>query len=138
MKTPAACEIAPVESDTSRLDMTTKLAFERTRLAYDRTLLAWVRTATSLITFGFTVYKLFEFEIPGRTTAKQLVGPREFAIAMILIGLVLLLIAALEYWRDRIQMRKHYPDMPRSTAGLIAGLIAALGILALLLTVFRG
>ena len=40
----------------------TRLAIERTRLAYERTLMAWIRTATALISFGFTVYKFFEFE----------------------------------------------------------------------------
>ena len=28
-------------------------------VALDRTLMAWVRTATSLISFGFTIYKFF-------------------------------------------------------------------------------
>jgi len=40
----------------------TRLAVDRTRLAFERTMMAWVRTATSLITFGFTVYKFFQFE----------------------------------------------------------------------------
>ena len=44
------------------LDAGTRLAVERTRLAHERTLMAWVRTATSLISFGFTIYKFFEFE----------------------------------------------------------------------------
>ena len=39
----------------------TKLAVERTRLAYERTLMAWVRTSTSLISFGFTIYKFFQY-----------------------------------------------------------------------------
>ncbi len=39
------------------LDSSTRLAVDRTRLAHERTLMAWVRTATSLIPFGFTIYK---------------------------------------------------------------------------------
>jgi len=42
-------------------DSSTALALERTRLAHERTLMAWVRTATSLISFGFTIYKAFEY-----------------------------------------------------------------------------
>ena len=38
------------------LDTATRLAMERTRIAYERTMMAWIRTATSLITFGFSVY----------------------------------------------------------------------------------
>lgn len=120
-----------------RFDLTTRMAFERTRLSYDRTVMAAIRTATSLITFGFTVYKIFEFEIPGRVRSEQLVGPREFGITMILIGLASLLIASYEYRRDRNEMRKLYPDMPRATAGFIASLIGSLGILALLAALFR-
>lgn len=132
-----SCNVANTDSGTARLDTKTRLAFERTRVAYDRTVMAAVRTATSLITFGFTVYKIFEFEIPGRAYANQLVGPREFGITMILIGISSLLIAAYEYRRDRKEIRKLYPDMPRSTAGVVATLVASLGILALYAAIFR-
>src|SRR5581483_2367687 len=37
------------------------LAFERTYLAHERTLMAWIRTAASLITFGFTLFKYFQY-----------------------------------------------------------------------------
>ena len=43
-------------------DVATRLAADRTWLADERTLMAWIRTATSLISFGFTIYKFFEFE----------------------------------------------------------------------------
>jgi uncharacterized membrane protein YidH (DUF202 family) len=46
---------------TAAADPPTALALERTRLAHERTLMAWVRTATSLISFGFTIYKAFEY-----------------------------------------------------------------------------
>ena len=128
---------APAESGIPRLDTSTRLAYERTRVAYDRTVMAAVRTATSLITFGFTVYKFFELEMKGREYTSQLVGPREFGIMMILIGLVSLSIATFEHRRYMKEMRKHYSDMPRSTAGVVAALIAGLGILALLLAIFR-
>ncbi len=40
---------------------------DKTFLAYTRTLLAWIRTSTSLLTFGFAIYKLLqqEAEKPG-------------------------------------------------------------------------
>lgn len=41
----------------------THLAVGRTRLAYERTMMAWVRTATSLIIFGFSIYKFFQIEM---------------------------------------------------------------------------
>jgi putative membrane protein len=46
----------------TQTDKNTRLGVERTRLAYERTMMAWVRTATSLITFGFSIYKFFQIE----------------------------------------------------------------------------
>ena len=42
------------------LDTGTRLAVDCTRLAYERTMMAWVRTGTSMISFGFTIYKFFQ------------------------------------------------------------------------------
>lgn len=138
METPRTSDAAaPAEKGIPRLDESTRLAYERTRVAYDRTVMAAVRTATSLITFGFTVYKFFELEMKRRDYTSQLVGPREFGITMILIGLVTLLIAAFENRRDMKELRKRYSDMPHSSAGAVGALIGALGILALLVAIFR-
>ena len=49
----------------SGLPDATRLAVDRTRLAYERTLMAWIRTATSMISFGFTIFKFLEAQ-PGR------------------------------------------------------------------------
>jgi len=80
---------------TPRLDRSTELAFERTRVAYERTMMAWIRTATSLITFGFTIYKLFQLEGLGRAQQGRFIGPREFAFVLVSIGLISLLLATL-------------------------------------------
>ena len=55
----------------SDASVSTKLAVDRTRLAHERTLMAWVRTATSLISFGFTIYKFFQFLRDGKGTAAE-------------------------------------------------------------------
>jgi putative membrane protein len=119
------------------IDATT-LAVDRTRLAYDRTLLAWVRTGTSLITFGFTIYKFFQLE-SARLEARpdRLIGPRQFAFLMIVIGIVSLLLATLEHRRDMKALRAHYPGEHRTLAGIIAGLVSLLGLVALVAVVFR-
>jgi putative membrane protein len=68
-------------------DFNTLLSIERTNLAQERTIMAWVRTATSLISFGFTIYKFFQLEAKGHVSASQVIGPRTFALLMILMGL---------------------------------------------------
>ena len=116
----------------------TILAVERTRLAHDRTLMAWVRTATSLISFGFTIYKFFQYlhEQQG-TQPRGTFGPRQFGTLMILIGIVALVLATFQHRRDMKALRAHHPEVPYSLATILAGLISILGVLALLAVIFR-
>ena len=98
----------------------TTLAADRTRLAYDRTLLAWVRTGTSLITFGFTIYKFFQLESARvEPRPQRLIGPREFAFLMIVIGILSLVLATLDHRRDLKALRTQYPGEHRTLAGTI-------------------
>ena len=129
-------------SPSEELSLTNRLALERTRAAYERTLMAWVRTGTSLITFGFAVYKFFQLEISG-TDYKEpliktsLIGPREFGLVLISIGLLALLLGTFEHRRDLQTLKKEYPGMPTSGTQLIALLIATLGLLAFIGVVYR-
>jgi putative membrane protein len=129
-------------SPTGALPLSTRLALERTRGAYERTLMAWVRTGTSLITFGFAVYKFFQFEMEGKVGSTALIqtaliGTREFGLALISIGLMALLLGAFEHRRDLRALRKDYPGMPRSGSQVLALLVAVLGLLAFVAVVYR-
>ena len=130
-------EIAETTKPTGP-DANTKLAVDRTQLAYERTLMAWIRTATSLITFGFSIYKFFQVEpAGGASTGRPLFGPREFALLMISIGLVSLLMATLEHRSNLRALSAQYPGSPRSLARILAALISLLGLVALIAVVFR-
>jgi uncharacterized membrane protein YidH (DUF202 family) len=94
-------------------------------------------TVTSLITFGVTIYKFFQLEHGGGQPDHRLIGPREFALSMIGIGLVSLLPATREHQRNMQVLRAQSPDMPRSLAGVIAAVIAIAGALALPALIFR-
>lgn len=116
-----------------------QLAVDRTRLAYERTLLAWVRTCTGLITFGFSIYKFFEFQRdshPG-TSRHHLVGPREFAILTIGLGLTGLLLATLEHRASIRSLPVRTGARRLSLAGVFAALIALLGIFGMIAAIFR-
>jgi putative membrane protein len=117
----------------------TRLAVDRTRLAFERTTMAWVRTATALISFGFTIYKFFQVEPGVDDTPGRLIGPREFAVIMISIGIFALLIGTIEHVRAMSTLRKHYSDarVPRSLAAIVGALISLLGILALTAVILR-
>ena len=118
----------------------TKLSVERTRLSHERTLMSWVRTSTSLISFGFSVYKFFQYlrESQSFTGDAGRLGPRGFALMMIGIGLTTLVLATIEHRRSLRALRTEYGELvPYSLATVLALLIAVLGILGLLAVAFR-
>ncbi len=112
----------------------TKLAAERTRLAYERTLMAWVRTATSLISFGFTIFKFFEYLQEDKKAAPlhQFLGPRHFGMMMIGIGLFALILATFQHVKSMRALRASYQEAPYSLAFFMAALIGVLGVLGFL------
>ena len=129
-----------MESSAVQIDTGTRLAVDRTRLAYERTLMAWIRTAVSMITFGFTIYKFFEFELKDRPVPSgSVLGPREFALIMIAIGLVVVAAvdrpapaehacAARRVRRDRARVRRRDRGGPLLDSGAPgAGLVLLRG-----------
>jgi putative membrane protein len=127
-------------ADAATLDTGTRLAVDRTRLAYERTLMAWVRTAASMISFGFTIYKFFQFELGDRPVAPDhFIGPRGFALMMIGIGVASLLLSTIQHRQSMRSLRAEYGGVvvPGSTATLVAGLFSILGLIAFAAVVFR-
>lgn len=121
-----------------QLDTNTKLACERTRIAYDRTMMSWIRTATSLISFGYATFKFFQLELKtGEHHPGHLIGPREFAIIMVVLGLLSLVLGAVEYNHNMRSLRKLDPELPRSMTGVFAGLLTTLGVFTLVLVILR-
>lgn len=119
-------------------NVSTLLATDRTRLAHDRTLMAWVRTSTSLISFGFTIYKFFQYlHEQNAVRSDRLFGPRQYALLMISVGIVALMFATAQHRRDMKKLRAEHPEVPYSFATLLAGLMSLLGVLALLAVIFR-
>jgi putative membrane protein len=117
------------------IDLSTELALHRTRAAYERTMMSWIRTATSLITFGFSIYKFFQLETPARP--HRLIGPREFALALVSIGLLSLLLATLENRENIRALGAQYAGKQRSLAVVVAALISLLGVVAFVTMIFR-
>ena len=82
-------------------DTGTRLAVDRTRLAYERTMMAWVRTAASMISFGFTIHKFFQFQAPAAALpAGTLLGPGRFGGLLVVTGLVALAVASIDHRRS--------------------------------------
>jgi putative membrane protein len=126
-------------SPTHPLDAGTRLAVERTRLAHERTLMAWVRTAASLISFGFTIYKFFEFEAAkGSHGSSPLLTPRQFGMIMIGTGLVALFLSTIEHRQSLKRLHLEFAETRRSVAAVVAGVVVIMGVLAFVAAALRG
>lgn len=115
------------------------LGYERTRMAADRTLMAWIRTSVSMISFGFTIYKFFQYlresdvlgQFPGT-------GPRFIGEALVITGTVLMTFAIVEYILYQRWLSRHSGQKFPISVTLIGGLvITVLGLLALVNLLLR-
>lgn len=129
------------ELAAERTDMATErtdLAFERTRFSSDRTLMAFLRTSVSLIGFGFTIYKFFQYMVEAKTLAGfPSQGPRNLGLALIILGAVMLAAAVTQhvmFVRRLSRVAGH--KMPISTALVGSMIFLLIGILALINVIF--
>ncbi|MCD1295106.1 hypothetical protein CUJ83_08860 [Methanocella sp. CWC-04] len=121
-------------------DISTDLAYERTRFAADRTLMAWIRTSLSMISFGFTIYKFFQYLRESNVLSGELVyhGPRNLGLTLVILGTVFLLFAIAEYFLFQRRLSNELnKKFPISTALIAAFLMSVIGILALVNLLFR-
>jgi putative membrane protein len=99
-------------------------------------MMAWIRTSTSLITFGFGIYKFFDYFQGSQPAEQTVIGPRRFALLMIGTGLFVLAGAAVQNWSELRRLRR-IGRVPRSLAGGVAALVSIIGILALIAVILR-
>jgi putative membrane protein len=85
----------------------TALAFQRTRMSADRTLMAIIRTSLSLIGFGFTIFQFFRYlrEMGGGTQLIQGKAPRNFGLALVILGVVLLSLGIWKHVAFMLELR---------------------------------
>jgi putative membrane protein len=106
-------------------------------------MLSWVRTAISLISFGFSIPQFFRISSTRVPERKDFIGPDEFGLLLIVIGLLALLLVTLEHRASIEALKAQYPvaedyqRVPRSRASMLAALIAILGLLALVSLILR-
>jgi putative membrane protein len=132
----ASARLSRQQASSSAGRSSTELAVMRTVLASDRTLMAWVRTSTSLISFGFTIYKFFQYLRESRPPHETLIGPRGVGLIMIALGVGALVLATLEYRRETqalYQQFSTFSPFPRSLAAGVAATVCGLGILGFVL-----
>lgn len=83
-----------------KLGLNDILALDRTRLAAERTLMGWIRTSFSMMTFGFTIYKVMqEVGQINATGGAPVSETRHLGLVLTGLGTVALMIACVQHWR---------------------------------------
>src|SRR5277367_1579159 len=87
-----------------------------TLMAGDRTLMSWTRTSLSLLSFGFTIYKVLQGfqDIEGKFVVRSDV-PRNAGLFLVGMGTLAMVMGTFEYWQTlRVLNQKQIFSRPRS------------------------
>ena len=115
----------------------TLLAAHRTLMAADRSLMAWVRTALSMISFGFTIYKILQGFAQSGTVLSGAAQPRVVGLFLIGLGTISVLMGAAEYWQ-RAKELSAYQSVPIWRPSFImAALIVVLSVFLFVAVAFK-
>jgi len=117
-------------SQVERLDI---LALVRTAFSAERSLMAWIRTSVSLYTFGFSLIKFMDYLEAAEIGAQLSEGPRRLGLALVCLGIMVLLPAAVEHVR---RMKKMKTLGLSKISKIYLPLIAAIALVLIGLTVF--
>ena len=87
-----------MSQDLKKTNMANELARERNRAAADRTLMAWIRTSLSLIAFGFSIGKIYDYleKVNPERVIDPIDSARIFGEAFIALGVFGLLAAIVQ------------------------------------------
>jgi putative membrane protein len=73
------------------------LGVKRTIMAADRTLMAWIRTSLSMLSFGFTIYKVLE-QAAGKGMLRQSNSPQHVGLFLAGMGTAAMALGTIGYW----------------------------------------
>ncbi|MCD4786212.1 MAG: DUF202 domain-containing protein [Candidatus Eremiobacteraeota bacterium] len=128
---------------SSRTDLAssrTDLAVKRTRMAAERTLMAWMRTSLSFISFGFTLYKFFQYLRDSKLIFPgiRVSAPKNLGLALVIFGVVILVVSALEHILFIRELNKETNSHFKLSSALVfAVLFLLIGLFALINILFK-
>jgi putative membrane protein len=113
----------------------TDLAVERSVMAAERTLMAWVRTSISMIGFGFTIYKFFQYKTEDLAAGvvRRPNAPRNLGLSLIAVGTLALVAAA---WQHRNFLKQMGPSRKKETFSV--SFVVAMGVILIGIVTFYG
>ena len=122
-------ETTSKDRGTILAEQRTDLAFERTIIAAERTLMAWIRTSISMIGFGFTIYKFFQYQAEeiaaGNIRRPQ--APRNLGMTLIALGTLALVAATWQHRNFLKQMGASHPRHNWSVSFVVAIAVILVG-----------
>ena len=132
-------ETLPKDRGTVLAEERTDLALQRTMIASERTLMAWIRTCLSMIGFGFTVYKFFQY-LPEEIAAgniRQPQAPRNLGLTLIALGTLALSAAAWQHWHFLKEIGAPLKRRVWSISFIVAIAVVLIGLIAFYGVVLR-
>jgi putative membrane protein len=96
----------------------TGMSFQRTRMSADRTLMSVIRTSLSLISFGFTIFQVFQ-KLRDQSVLTGAAPARNFGVALVALGIAMLVIGIIYHVQFMLGLRAERKSM--MAAGLVHG-----------------
>ncbi len=109
------------DMSTDRTEMSmrrTGMSFQRTRMSADRTLMSVIRTSLSLISFGFTIFQVFQ-KLRDQNLLTTAAPARNFGITLVALGIGMLVLGIGYHIQFMRGLREERAAM--TTEGLIHG-----------------
>jgi putative membrane protein len=117
------------EAKTTSGEIPPNLPVMNTLMAADRTLMSWTRTSLSLLSFGFTIYKILEgFQDAGGKFVVRMDVPRNAGLFLTAMGTLAMVMGTIEYWQTlKVLHQQRIFGRPRSPL-VMAMIMSAAGI----------
>lgn len=116
--TPVSPNRSPEEISVELSSRRTGMSFQRTRMSADRTLMSVIRTSLSLISFGFTIFQIFQ-KLREQQIVAHAAPARNFGVALVGLGIMMLVIGIVYHVQFMLGLRKERQAM--KAASLIHG-----------------
>jgi putative membrane protein len=143
---------AKSDSDRTSVELSSRrtgMSFQRTRMSADRTLMSVIRTSLALISFGFTIFQVFQKLHDTEVIRSGVHAARNFGIALALLGIAMLVIGIIYHIQFMMGLRNERAAMkaeglvhaeshfPPSFTLVTAFLLLAIGIVASVSMIFN-
>lgn len=119
---------APLSSNQLAMQRT-EMAFGRSLMAADRSLMAWIRTGLSMISFGFTIYKILDGFKDTAADAEFTHSPRAVGLMLTGLGIMAVVMGTVEYFQRRREVLPHHPVKLWRPSFIMAVIMSVIGLI---------